>query len=171
MTADAPGDDAGAALRMDPAALTLWRLRVVGGAAAAGLVVAGFAATGPPGWQPALAGTVVLLAAAAGWSWASRRFARLRLRITDEVLELSDGVVLHTEATVPLFRVQHIDLGQGPVERVLDLATLVVHTAAPAADVVVPGVAASAAATARDDILAASREAAARHGIEDLDAV
>ena len=84
---------------------------------------------------------------------------------------MRDGVLFHSDATVPLFRVQHVDLGRGPLQLLFGLTTLVVHTAAPAADVVLPDVAADDAEELRDQVLAAARRAAAELGTVDVDAV
>lgn len=156
---------------LHPTVLTLWRVRGLLFGAPGVLLAAAAIVLFAPGW---LIGAALLLAAlgtVTGWWWASRRFERFGYAVTEEILRVRDGVLVHTDTAVPLFRVQHIDIARGPLERQLDLATLVVHTAAPAADTALPGIASAEATSVRDEILEASREAAARHGIEDVDAV
>lgn len=156
---------------LHPTVLTLWRVRAVLYAVPGALLVAAATAMAAPGWVVWVALLVAPVAVVLGWLWAGRRYARFGYAVTQEVLRVRDGVLVHIDAAVPLFRVQHIDVERGPLERWLGLATLVVHTAAPAADTTLPGIAAADAAALRDTILEASREAAARHGIEDVDAV
>lgn len=156
---------------LHPTVLTLWRVRGLLFAAPGVLLAAAAITVAAPG---PLVGACLVLAVtgvAGGWWWASRRYDRFGYAVTEDVLRVRDGVVVHTDTAVPLFRVQHIDVERGPLERALDLATLVVHTAAPAADTTLPGIASAEASSVRDEILEASREAAARHGIEDVDAV
>lgn len=50
--------------------------------------------------------------------------------ITDEQLDLERGWLVATHTVVPMTRVQHVDLQQGPLARRLHLAQLQVHTAA-----------------------------------------
>lgn len=156
---------------LHPTVLTLWRIRGLLSAAPGLLLALAAGAFGAPGWVAVLGLALAGAGVTVGWWWASRRYDRFGYSVTEEVLRVRDGVLVHTDAAVPLFRVQHIDIERGPLERQLDLATLVVHTAAPAADTTLPGIAAREASSVRDEILEASREAAARHGIEDVDAV
>ena len=77
---------------------------------------------------------VLRLAAAAvgfgGGAWlASRRHKLTRWQLDDHALALRIGHLWQTETRVPLSRVQHLDLRRGPLQRMADLATLVVHTA------------------------------------------
>lgn len=117
---------------------TLWAtLAAVGVAAAATVVVAVVAGRGPA----ALTGAslVVVGLAVAGW-YPAAHHARWRYRLTDLALELSHGVFRHVDTAIPYLRIQHVDVAQGPVERALGLASLVVHTAAATADATLPGI-------------------------------
>jgi len=59
----------------------------------------------------------------------SRKVARWGyVRGTDR-LRIASGFLFRSDTVVPLGRIQHIDLRQGPLMRRFDLATLVVHTA------------------------------------------
>ncbi len=63
-------------------------------------------------------------------------------------LRVVRGLLFRSDTVVPFGRVQHIDLGQGPLERLYGLATLTVHTAGTHnASVRLPGL-------ARDDAMA-----------------
>ncbi len=116
---------------------------------------------------------VVLVAVGAtlGVVWANRRYARFGYLLTEEVVRVRDGVVFHSDAIAPLYRVQHVDISRGPLQLSFGLSTLTIHTAAPAADVTLPDLHADDAERVRDDILAASRRAAEELGVADVDAV
>lgn len=110
-------------------------------------------------------------AAALGPLWANRRYERFGYLLTDQAVRVRDGVVIHSDAIAPLFRVQHVDIDRGPLQLRFGLASLTIHTAAPAADIHLPDLHADDAERVRDDILAGSRRAAEELGVADVDAV
>src|SRR3546814_15781801 len=64
--------------------------------------------------------------------------------------------LFRTDTIVPFVRVQHIDVGQGPVERLFSLSHLIVHTSGTHnSTVTLPGL--------RADLAAAMRETIRRH--------
>ena len=118
-----------------------------------GLGVAMQARLGWPVWPSVLlAGAVALyifLIAPrrrwAAWNWA----------LDCDELHVAYGVWTQVHTVVPLSRVQHIDVAQGPVERAFGVARLVLHTAGTAhAVVVLPGVSRATAEQLRDTIRA-----------------
>jgi membrane protein YdbS with pleckstrin-like domain len=106
-----------------------------------------------------------------GFWWADKRYARFRYALATETLTVRDGVLVHTEAVMPLYRVQHIDLTSGPLQLRFKLATLTIHSAAPIADITLPDLHTVDAERMRDQILEASRRAAEELGVADVDAV
>ena len=58
------------------------------------------------------------------------RWRRWRYEVRDEEIDLLHGTVRLTRTLVPMMRVQHVDTTRGPIDQVLGLATVVVHTAA-----------------------------------------
>jgi hypothetical protein len=71
----------------------------------------------------------------------------------EEELHLRRGVWIQTETIVPLDRIQHIDISQGPIERPLAICRLVVHTAGTQhSQVVLPGLSRGDAERMRDEI-------------------
>jgi|SRR5215217_1596992 len=58
------------------------------------------------------------------------RWRRWRYEVRDEEIDLLHGTVRLTRTLVPMLRVQHVDTTRGPIDQVLGLATVVVHTAA-----------------------------------------
>lgn len=58
-----------------------------------------------------------------------RKWRRWGYSGADEQLRVARGWLFRTDTIVPFKRIQHIDVGQGPVERFFGLASLTVHTA------------------------------------------
>lgn len=103
-------------------------------------------------WWPALlvAGAIALWNAViaprrrwAAWGWA----------LADDELHVARGIWTRMHTIVPLTRVQHIDVSQGPLERACGVARLIVHTAGTAhATVTLPGITRERAEALRDVI-------------------
>ena len=58
-----------------------------------------------------------------------RRWRRWGYAFTDRELHVAYGWFTRVYTVVPVSRVQHIDVSQGPIERSADVATLILHTA------------------------------------------
>ena len=126
-------------------------LAVVLLAADLGARLAGVEVPGPPGLA---AGLVAVAGGVAAW-WVPRASYRIwRYQVAEDALELRRGLVRRIHSAIPYFRVQHIDVAQGPVERAVGLARLVVHTASAGTDATIPGIAAGDAEGLRRLILA-----------------
>jgi uncharacterized protein len=115
-------------------------------------------------------GAVVVLAVLAGW-YPRARWQRWRWRLTPLALELRYGVIVRTQESVPYFRIQQIDIAQGPLDRLLELATLQVTTASASGSVALPGIPAEQAPEVRAELLVRAAEAVAEHPGEVRDAV
>ncbi len=90
-----------------------------------------------------------------------RRFRAWGYRMDAEELQLRHGVWSQVHTIVPLERVQHIDISQGPLERGFAVCRLLVHTAGTMhSRVVLPGLARETAERMRDEIRARIRQAA-----------
>ncbi len=82
----------------------------------------------------ALAIGVILLA------WLPRLAYRCwAYTVDDRALVLRHGVVFRSESAIPYFRVQHVDIERGPLERAWGLSRLVVRTASATTDATIPG--------------------------------
>ncbi len=141
---------------LDPRVRQVWR---VAGAIGASpfvvvlLVVAGFSAASDRPWIAAACAVVAVALAAAVvvvpawrhrcWSWA----------MTDEGLEVAHGLVVRVESAIPTFRVQQVDVKQGPIERLFGVVTLQITTASSASDGTLPGIDAGRADEVRRQIL------------------
>ena len=126
----------GPAERLDPRAITLWRITGLLNALPL-LVGAGFA-----GWVlmrfgnftflvailPVLAVLVlgvVVVGVAPGLRWR-----RWRYEIRPDEIDLQRGILWVERTLVPLARIQHVDTRQGPLQRRFGLSTVVFFTAA-----------------------------------------
>jgi len=65
----------------------------------------------------------------------SIRYARWRYEVTDDEIDLREGVLIVKRTIIPLVRVQHVDTHQGPVMRMFGLAGVKIATAATVYDI------------------------------------
>lgn len=141
---------------LDPRVRQVWRATgalwciplalLCGGAAVAGVLndaawVAAVAAV-------VLVGAVALVIVVPGWRHRTWSWA-----LTDEGLEVAHGVVVKVESAIPTFRVQQVDVKQGPIERAFGVVTLQISTASSGSDGTLPGIDAAHAEEVRRQIL------------------
>ena len=81
-----------------------------------------------------------------GWRWAPlfawflrRRFRAWRYQERHEDLIVARGVMVQRLSVVPYGRMQFVEVTAGPVERLFQLSTVKLHTAAAASDARIPG--------------------------------
>jgi uncharacterized protein len=122
--------------RLDPRAITLWRLTgllnmlpllVGAGLACWALMRYGsvsFLVAALPVFAVILLGVVVVGAAPA------LRWRRWRYEIRPDEIDLQRGILWVGRTLVPLARIQHVDTRQGPLQRRFGLSTVVFYTAA-----------------------------------------
>jgi uncharacterized protein len=85
------------------------------------------------------------------WPTLEYRFFRFELRGEDLIVQ--QGVLFRQWAVVPRHRIQHVDTSQGPLERMMGLASLRVYTAAGiSADGSIPGLPEKMAEGLRDEL-------------------
>lgn len=158
----------GTAQRLDPAYVSAARL--------AGVVFVGFIGVaslvgGVAMWwltdlstllKGGIVGLLVLQLLALGYGcyrWPALEFAHLRYRVGTEGIEIKRGVFWRHVVTVPLSRIQHTDVSQGPIQRRFGLADLVIHTAGTHQyEVTLGGVSHGVALRIRDALLEAEPE-------------
>ena len=117
-------------------------------------VGARLAGADPPGPPGLAAGLLAVVGGLAAWWLPRASYRHWSYQVATDALELRHGVVRRVHSAIPYFRVQHIDVAQGPVERTVGLARLVVHTASAGTDATIPGIAAGDAEGLRRLILA-----------------
>ena len=103
-------------------------------------------------WWPSF----VILGLIALWGGTGapiRRFRAWGWALADDELHVAYGVWTQVHTIVPFVRVQHIDVGQGPIERWFGLSHLIVHTSGTHnSTVTLPGLPADRAAAMRETI-------------------
>jgi len=132
---------------------------ILGGLCFIGVVVfVLFNPLGPLGSLAALAAWLVTFAALgvhALW-WPAVRFRHTFYRVSDQEIQIRRGVLWRSVHSIPRSRIQHTDVSQGPIERLFELATLVIYTAGTEhASVSLGGLAHPTAALIRDHLIAA----------------
>jgi membrane protein YdbS with pleckstrin-like domain len=84
-----------------------------------------------------------------------RRYEARGYHMGADRLRVVKGLLFHVDTVVPFGRVQHLDVEQGPLERLYGLATLTLHTAGTHnASVALPGLAHETALEMREAIRA-----------------
>ncbi len=73
--------------------------------------------------------TAALVVAAVGWPLATIRYRSWRFELTDEWIQARWGVLTHRTATIPRNRIQTLTSENGPIDRLLGLTSVTVHTA------------------------------------------
>lgn len=122
-------------LRPDRRVVFLWRVQwaIFLGILSLGAAVGGFqlaARSEFPRLAIAAGFPLVLLVLLGLAVWLPpRRWKAWAVRFDGRLLEIRSGVVTRVSVLIPVSRLQHVDLRQGMLDRALDLASLVVHTA------------------------------------------
>jgi uncharacterized protein len=117
----------------------------------------------PDAGLPSLAGLIVLAVAAPNVLILSdRRYRAWGYALTDEEIHVARGLWTRTHTIIPLARVEHIDVAQGPLQRRHGIGTLVLHTAGTAnSSVSLPGLELAEAERLRDEVRGRIREGGA----------
>ncbi len=82
-------------------------------------------------WYSIAGGAAILigLTFVGSFFWPSIEHRHASWRLDEEGLEIRRGVFWKHQLTIPLGRVQHADVSQGPLQRPFGLGTLTIHTA------------------------------------------
>ncbi len=103
------------------------------------------------GGLAALITLAVVFALGAALSWfVRRRYRAWRYQERHEDLIVARGVMVQRLSVVPYGRMQFVEVTAGPVERLFQLSTVKLHTAAAASDARIPGLERAEAARLRD---------------------
>lgn len=121
---------AGTLRKLDPRAVTLWRLSTLGSGALFVLVAIGAELVVDTGFRAgALTVPVAIAALIAAVLVPPMRYEAWSFALREDHLYLRHGILFRTTSLVPYARIQHVDTRHGPIDRWLGLATLVVFTA------------------------------------------
>lgn len=144
---------------LDPRVVNVWRLSGLVRLATFWLPVLGTAGA-MLAWQVSLPLGVAIAAvglmgvAALTLYWPSLTFRAFGWGIREHDLVVRQGVLFRHEVSIPLDRIQHVDLRQGPIERASGLFHVIVYTAAGMnADGSIPGLAEADAERLRDRLV------------------
>ena len=103
------------------------------------------------GGLAAVISLAVVLALGAVWTWfVRRRYRAWRYQERHEDLIVARGVMVQRLSVVPYGRMQFVEVTAGPIERLFQLSTVKLHTAAAASDARIPGLERAEAARLRD---------------------
>ncbi|GAB3268985.1 hypothetical protein GCM10027449_02780 [Sinomonas notoginsengisoli] len=106
----------------------------------------------PPGWLAAGLPAAALLAGLVNVLLTPRRVRATGYAEREDDLLIRRGLLVRRVSVVPYGRMQYVDVSVGPLERVLGLATVRLHTAAAATRAEIPGLPASEAARLREQL-------------------
>ena len=98
----------------------------------------------------AAAAVAVLALAAWGWWLVGRAVARWGYVEAEEELAITRGSLYRRLVVVPYGRMQYVDVQAGPLDQLLGLATVQLHTASPGTTATIPGLLPAEAARLRD---------------------
>ncbi|MCC5879680.1 MAG: PH domain-containing protein [Idiomarina sp.] len=86
--------------------------------------------------------------------WAPRRYRLTGYLVRDRDVLYRTGALWRKQTAVPVNRIQHVEITQGPIERMLGLARLIIYTAGGSgSDLAVPGLPAAEAERLRAQVL------------------
>ncbi|NTU89924.1 MAG: PH domain-containing protein [Actinobacteria bacterium] len=85
----------------------------------------------------------------------SIHYARWRYAVNEDDIDIMRGIIIYKRIIIPLVRVQHVDSKQGPILRMLKLASVSVATAAGEHEI--PGLALEEADALRDRVAVLAR--------------
>lgn len=101
----------------------------------------------------ALAALPVIASMIVGFWWAGVKFRNWGWQISDRWIEAKHGVLGHHRVVIPRNRVQTVTTNSGPIDRMLDLETITVHTAgAGAPNLTIPHLATATVSTIRREL-------------------
>ena len=141
--------------RLDGQVVTQWRL----GMALVAVIVAAVAAVplalaAGPAVGAGVGLVVLVVGGMVAWAVPSRRWQLWSFAVTDDAVELRHGLLEQVHSVVPHFRVQHIAVERGVIERRLGLARLTITTASAGGDTRIPGLTPERAEDIRRHVLA-----------------
>ena len=141
--------------RLAPAARWAWRASWLGGCIVAAFVLAMVDSAIPDGWTAPLVALLAVVLVVGVVVVPELRWRRWRWEVREHEIDLRHGTWAVTRTIVPMARVQHVTTRRDPLQQALDLATVVVHTAAGANEI--PSLTVAEAAQVRDRIAELAR--------------
>lgn len=109
---------------------------------------------GYPAWLAWLAPAIVVVIAAWKMILIPRQVRAIGYAERDDDLIIRGGIMFHRVMVVPYGRMQYVDVSMGPLERMLGLSTIHLHTASPGTNALLNGLPAAEAARLREQLSA-----------------
>ncbi len=107
-----------------------------------------------PSYLPAVV-AALMLAYYLWWAFIQvRRVRAFAYARTESELLIRRGIMFRSLTVIPYGRLQYVDVQEGPIERMVGLATVTLNTASGATAATIPGLPAADAAQLRDDLAA-----------------
>ncbi len=134
----APAFADGAPCRLEPGWIQVerqhgWILLAVASSLALAALILGARSDWLPGsWPPALFAVWALASTTAlglATSWPRWEYRRAGYCVLPDRIEVWRGLLWRASVSVPVARVQYVDVRQGPLQRLQGIATLLIHTA------------------------------------------
>lgn len=113
-------------------------------------VVALFLIPGIPRWVAVVSGASALVILAWLWWLIGRRVRSFGYAERGDDLLVTSGILFRRLVIVPYGRMQLVDVKAGPIDRMLGVTTVQLHTAAATTDASIPGLVPDVAASLRD---------------------
>jgi len=107
-----------------------------------------------PGWLAWLVPAVVLIAVLWTLALIPRQVRAIGYAERDDDLLIRRGILFHRVMVVPYGRMQYVDVTMGPLERMLGLSSIHLHTASPGTNAILNGLPAPEAARLREQLTA-----------------
>lgn len=150
-------------IRVDVRVRLQWRIESLAFAVVFGLVLGGLVLLLPIPVAVRVSASLVVFVSVIGSTWmlVNVRYRYWRYGLGEDVLILEHGVWTRRRSMTPYYRVQNVEVSQGPLERRLGLKRLTIRTASASTDATIPGLDAEGAEMLRKRILErAGRDAA-----------
>ncbi|MBP2412863.1 membrane protein YdbS with pleckstrin-like domain [Arthrobacter stackebrandtii] len=107
---------------------------------------------GYPAWLAWLLPAAVVVVTVWEMAIVPRQVRAMGYAERDEDLLLRSGIMFHKVMVVPYGRMQYVDVSMGPLERMLGLSTIHLHTASPGTNALLRGLPASEASRLREQL-------------------
>lgn len=114
------------------------------------VIVALLLIPGVPQWVAAVTGAVAVVVLIWLWWLIGRRVRSFGYAERGDDLLVTSGILFRRLVIVPYGRMQLVDVKAGPIDRMLGVTTVQLHTAAATTDASIPGLVPDVAASLRD---------------------
>lgn len=138
---------------VSPRLATARRVATCGPLVALAVLFAVLAVTGDASWMWSVAALLVALALWAAWL-IGRQVPAIGYAERDDELLVRTGIMWRRIVVVPYGRLQFVDVHAGPLDRMLGISRVQLHTASAGSDASVPGLPPDDAARLRDRLTA-----------------